>query len=168
MEYMQALDIGEGLQYLHMRSVVHRDLKSPNILLNDQNAAKISDFNLSRIIDGSMNHSSVAAMNPRWLAPELFDGEKPSITCDVFSFGVILWELITLEVPWGNQNPWIIVGKVKSGERLKAVHDPNLCSAQSFEKYSNLMTECWKQEKHQRIPLKSALDILSSLHKSGN
>eukprot|EP00889_Picochlorum_renovo_P000566 jgi/Picre1/27596/NNA_000561.t1 len=67
-----ALDIGEGLQYLHMRSVVHRDLKSPNILLNEQNAAKISDFNLSRIIDGSMNHSSVAAMNPRWLAPELF------------------------------------------------------------------------------------------------
>lgn len=145
---------------------MHRDLKSPNILLNEQNVAKISDFNLSKIIDGSMNHSSVAAMNPRWLAPELFDGEKPSISCDIFSFGVILWELITLEVPWGNQNPWIIVGKVKSGERLNAAHDPNLCSAQSFEKYKNLMNDCWKHEKHLRISLHEALDRLSELHKA--
>lgn len=131
--------------------------------MDTNGTAKISDFNLSKILDDSLNNSSMAAMNPRWLAPELFDGVRPTPACDIFSFGVILWELMEFEVPWGSENPWVIVSKLRSGERLKTHHKPNICSLNSFEKYSNLMKECWKENPTDRPSIQSVLNSLAEL-----
>ena len=148
---------------MHRKSIVHADLKSPNILLTDQGTAKISDFNLSKLLDESMNHSSVAAMNPRWLAPELFNGEKPSKSSDIFSFGVILWELMTLEIPWGTENPWLIVSRLQKGGRLKLEHDEKLCSKRSFKKYCYVVDICWEQDRKQRPSVDRVLELLHDL-----
>lgn len=160
---LQAKDIATGLEYLHGRSIVHRDLKSPNILLDSKGTAKISDFNLSKILDDSMNNSSMAAMNPRWLAPELFDGARPTKACDIFSFGVILWELVEFGIPWGSENPWIIVSKLRSGERLKTQHNPKVCSEDSFQRYSDLMKECWREDPADRPSIQTVLASLSEI-----
>lgn len=161
--FLQAKDIANGVKYLHGRSIVHRDLKSPNILLDSNGRAKISDFNLSKILDGSVNNSSIAAMNPRWLAPELFDGVTPTTACDIFSYGVILWELMEFEIPWGSENPWVIVSKLKSGERLKIHHDAKICSAESFQKYSDLIDACWKQNFTERPSVQYILNALEEI-----
>lgn len=111
---MQAVDAAEGMRHLHDREppIVHRDLKSPNLVIAADYTVKVCDFNLSKILDGdSARSSSLAAMNPRWLAPELFNGESATRACDVFSFGVVLWELIAWDVPWGNKNPWTVSGE---------------------------------------------------------
>lgn len=110
-----------------------------------------------------MNSSSIAAMNPRWLAPELFDGEKPTKACDIFSFGVIMWELLTFEVPWGSQNPWVIVNRLQSGERLQVKHDPGVCSSVDFQQYFDLMNHCWQQDKDDRPTIQGVKKALESI-----
>lgn len=152
-----------GIEYLHGRSVVHRDLKSPNILLDSRGRAKISDFNLSKILDDSINNSSMAAMNPRWLAPELFDGARPTMACDIFSFGVILWEIVECDVPWGAENPWIIVSNLRSGKRLQIHHNPKMCPLDSFQRYSDLMEECCLQDPALRPTIHKVLASLAQI-----
>ncbi len=96
-----ALNVARGLVYMHGCSprVIHFDLKSPNILLSSEGVAKIADVGLSRVL--SQTHLS----NPRfvgtfaWAAPELLTGTRCSELVDVYSMGVVMWELITGEQP---------------------------------------------------------------------
>ncbi|KAL4444201.1 hypothetical protein ABPG75_011938 [Micractinium tetrahymenae] len=84
------LDAAKGLTYLHNRSppIIHRDLKSPNLLVDKHWRVKVTDFNLSKFMSDSARNSSSAAMNPRWLAPEVMKGEGATRASDVFSFAV--------------------------------------------------------------------------------
>jgi hypothetical protein len=147
-----AIDAAEGMRYLHSQTppIIHRDLKSANMLVTDDFKVKISDFNLSKILDDSTKSSSLAAMNPRWLAPELFDGARGSRPCDVFAFGVVLWELLTLDIPWGTTNPWQIVSSVREGARLPIPERHQLqgaapMTAACYAGFVRLVTKCWAQ-----------------------
>lgn len=134
--------------------------------MSTEGVAKISDFNLSKIMDDSMKSicsSAAPCMNPRWLAPELLDGNKPTKSSDIFSFGVIMWELLTFEIPWGSENYWIIVKKLQSGERLKVQHDPNVCPLPTFEQYCNLMNQCWEQDESKRPTIENINRALKSI-----
>ena len=64
------------------------------------------DFNLSRVMEESAVLSSMAATNPRWLAPEILAGRGYTFSSDVYSFGIILWEFLTWRVPWHEYGPW--------------------------------------------------------------
>jgi hypothetical protein len=152
-----AIDAAEGMRYLHSQTppIIHRDLKSANMLVTDDFRVKISDFNLSKILDDSAKSSSIAAMNPRWLAPELFSGARGSPKCDVFAFGVTCWELLTLEVPWGNTNPWQIVSTVQQGGRLPIPERDQLqaaapMTAACYAGYIRLIAKCWAQAPEER------------------
>lgn len=152
-----AIDAAEGLSYLHSQTppIVHRDLKSANVLVTADFRAKISDFNLSKILDDSTKSSSLAAMNPRWLAPELFAGARGSPACDVFAFGVMLWELLTLDVPWGNTNPWQIVSTLQRGGRLPIPERNQLqagapMAAACYAGYVRLIAKCWAEVPEER------------------
>lgn len=158
-----AMDAAQGMLFLHTRSppVVHRDFKSPNLLIDGSWRAKISDFNLSRIMEESTSTRTSTiggAMNPRWLSVEVLCGAKPGPSADVFAFGVVLWELLTMEVPWESTNPWVIVSTIQKGGRLPV---PDLATLQSrwgpgsssctkLDKYIALMQRCWAQDPGQR------------------
>ncbi|PRW32905.1 Prolyl 4-hydroxylase subunit alpha-2 isoform A [Chlorella sorokiniana] len=116
-----ALDAAKGVLALHSHSppMVHRDLKSPNLLVDQGWKIKICDFNLSKLIEESTRSSSVGGMlNPRWLAPEVLTGGSATAASDVFSFGVVLWELLTWAIPWEGVNAFQLVFMVSSGDRL--------------------------------------------------
>ena len=66
----------------------------------DRVCAQVCDFNLSRVMEEDAVLSSMAATNPRWLAPEILEGRGCTFSSDTYSFGIILWELITWRVPW--------------------------------------------------------------------
>ncbi len=69
---------------------------------------QVADFNLSKFMEQSLL-STLGASNPRWLAAELLLGERASPASDVFSFGVVMWELLTWEVPWsGQRSTWMV------------------------------------------------------------
>ncbi|MDP4105105.1 MAG: protein kinase [Bacillota bacterium] len=113
-----ALDAAWGLKDLHGYPILHRDLKSLNILLDNHLRAKLADFGLAKVKHESSSQSSVAKGTVLWMAPELFDDEpKMTTASDVYSFGMVLWELVTRLLPYAkapNQHVaarWIEKGK---------------------------------------------------------
>ncbi|CAL1548580.1 unnamed protein product, partial [Lymnaea stagnalis] len=136
-----AIEIARGMNYLHWEApvkVIHRDLKSKNIVISEDWTCKLCDFGASRFI-GSTTKMSLAGTFP-WMAPEVIQSFPVSEACDTWSYGVVLWELLTKEVPFngieGFQVAWLVVEK---GERLMI---PSSCPP-SFKK---MMEQCWQLE----------------------
>lgn len=100
------------MAFLHSRRppVVHRDLKSHNVLLDEAGGAKLCDF-------GLVNTREITAGTPNYMAPELFLSKPYSTGVDVFAFGVLLNEVWAREVPWDGYQPFDIRAKVTAGER---------------------------------------------------
>ena len=107
------------MRFLHDSHVVHRDLKSPNVLLDRDGRAKIGDFGLSSYNLSTVTHVTAAIDTPQWTAPEVLVGSpEMSSSADVYSFGVILWELLTGKVPWEGLAPLQIAAQIIQGSRL--------------------------------------------------
>ena len=82
---------------------------TPSTLLHNQECkacVQVADFNLSRVMEASSVASSIAATNPRWVAPEVLAGSSHSPSSDVYAFGIILWEILTWQIPWDDLGPW--------------------------------------------------------------
>ncbi|KAL8147640.1 putative serine/threonine-protein kinase SIS8 isoform X1 [Apium graveolens] len=143
-------DICRGLMCIHRMKIVHRDIKSANCLVNKHWTVKICDFGLSRMmVDAHMTDSSSAG-TPEWMAPELFRNEPFNEKCDIFSLGVIMWELSTLSRPWHGTPPERVVYTVAhEGSRLEIPEGP----------LGGLIADCWA-EPHERP---SCEDILTRL-----
>ena len=96
-----ALDVAEGMRFLHAMQVVHRDLKSANVLVDGDGRCKIADFGLSAFRDAGATHVTGLVGTAAWTAPEVLLGEAARPTADMYSFGVVLWEL------WAGRQPWV-------------------------------------------------------------
>ncbi|KAK9821630.1 hypothetical protein WJX74_001672 [Apatococcus lobatus] len=93
-----AIDVAKGLHHLHSRNLVHLDLKSSNILLR-QGVAKIADVGFAKILSQSAHSQLAMGGTWAWAAPEVILGKRSSTTADIYSFGVVMWELVTGESP---------------------------------------------------------------------
>ncbi|CAN1759219.1 Probable serine/threonine-protein kinase SIS8 [Linum perenne] len=133
-------DICRGLMCIHRMNIVHRDLKSANCLVNKHWTVKICDFGLSRIMETRPVTDLSSAGTPEWMAPELIRSEPFTEKCDIFSLGVIMWELCTLSRPWEGIPPERVVYAVANeGSRLEIPEGP----------LGRLISDCWA-EPHQR------------------
>ncbi|CAD6247449.1 unnamed protein product [Miscanthus lutarioriparius] len=129
-------DICRGLMCMHRLKIVHRDLKSANCLVNKYWTVKICDFGLSRVMSDSAMNDNSSAGTPEWMAPELIRNEPFTEKCDIFSFGVIMWELCTLCRPWEGIPPVQIVYSVANdGARLEIPDGP----------LGSLIADCWAE-----------------------
>ncbi|KAJ4959474.1 hypothetical protein NE237_026585 [Protea cynaroides] len=132
----QALDVARGMAYVHGLGFIHRDLKSDNLLIFADKSIKIADFGVARI------EVQTEGMTPetgtyRWMAPEMIQHRPYTQKVDVYSFGIVLWELITGMLPFQNmtavQAAFAVVNK---GVRPIV---PNDC----LPVLSEIMTRCW-------------------------
>ncbi|PNH09176.1 Serine/threonine-protein kinase CTR1, partial [Tetrabaena socialis] len=119
-----AVAVARGMAYLHSRQppILHLDLKSPNVLIDDRNRVKIADFGLSRMRQRTYVSSGAASGSPEWMAPEVLRCERYAEAADVYSFGVVLWELLTGQAPWADLNAMQVVGAV--GFARRSLPDP--------------------------------------------
>lgn len=93
-----ARDVARGVAYLHARDIVHRDLKSPNVLLSHSGQAKVGDFGLSRVKD--LTRTMTKCGSALWCAPEVLRAERFTERCDIYSFAIIVFELLAWEEPF--------------------------------------------------------------------
>ncbi|XP_068664747.1 probable serine/threonine-protein kinase SIS8 isoform X2 [Aristolochia californica] len=129
-------DICRGLMCIHRMKIVHRDLKSANCLVNRHWTVKICDFGLSRVMTDTPMRDSSSAGTPEWMAPELIHNEPFTEKCDVFSLGVIMWELCTLNRPWeGVPAVQVVYAVANEGSRLEIPEGP----------LGKLISDCWAE-----------------------
>ena len=94
-----AIDMARGLLYLHEENIIHRDIKSPNVLLNEHFEAKITDFGLAKVITEGLPASKNPLGTPGWMAPELgFLGAVCTKKSDIYSLGITFWELASRQI----------------------------------------------------------------------
>jgi len=133
-----AIQISRGMEYLHQNRIIHRDLKTANILIGYNQVVKIADFGVARV--GSREGQMTAETGTyRWMAPEIINHKPYDHKADVFSFAIVLWELITLKVPYDTMTPLQAALGVRQGFRLEIPSDthPGL---------SELIEQCWDED----------------------
>uniref|UniRef100_A0A8B9FFS6 receptor protein-tyrosine kinase n=1 Tax=Amazona collaria TaxID=241587 RepID=A0A8B9FFS6_9PSIT len=152
--------IGAGMRYLSDLGYVHRDLAARNILVNSNLVCKVSDFGLSRILedDPDAAYTTTGGKIPiRWTAPEAIAFRKFSSASDVWSYGIVMWEVLAYgERPYWNMTNRDVINSVEEGYRLPA---PMGCPTTLHQ----LMLDCWQKDRSERPRFSQIVSILDKL-----
>ena len=143
-----AKQIGEGLVEAHKLGVVHRDLKPQNIMIDKEGNARIMDFGIARSLKAKgVTGEGVIIGTPEYMSPEQAEGKEVDQRSDIYSLGVILFEMVTGRVPFEGDTPLSIALKHKT----EKVQDPRKLNIQVQENLSRLILKCMEKEKENRF-----------------
>jgi serine/threonine protein kinase len=155
-----AAETAKGMAYLHSRSppIVHRDLKSGNLLVDEDWHIKVSDFGLAKTksLDGAGARSQVGTY--AWMAPEVLQQRPYDERADVYSYSIVLWEMLCKVEPFKGLHPMQVMWAVDKGERPPLPPLPD-CPPD----YVALIRSCWAREPEERPSFKEALQRLSAM-----
>lgn len=155
------IGICDGMHYLHRRAgIIQRDLKSANVLVDDQYTPKIADFGLSRYMPEALTDAMTTYCGtPATMAPEIYQQKDYSEKADVFSFAIIMWEILTREEPYGRvARQGLRLAHMVAVEGLRPPI-PAYCP----KEWADLMRRMWDADEHKRPGFDEVLDILQPM-----
>ncbi|XP_077367007.1 tyrosine-protein kinase Blk isoform X1 [Festucalex cinctus] len=146
--------IAEGMAYIESKNSIHRDLRAANILVNETLHCKIADFGLARLVESEYTAQEGAKFPIKWTAPEAINYGTFSIKSDVWSFGILLTEIVTYgRIPYpGMTNPEVI----RKLECLFRMPCPEGCPQELY----HIMTACWKERPEERPTFEFLQNVL--------
>ncbi|CAG7890839.1 unnamed protein product [Brassica rapa] len=150
-----------GMNYLHCCSppIIHRDLKSSNLLVDRNCTVKVADFGLSCIKHETYLATKSGRGTPQWMAPEVLRNESANEKSDIYSFGVVLWELATGKIPWETLNSMQVIGAVGfMNQRLEIPKDIDPL-------WISLMESCWHSDTTLRPTFQVLMERLRDLQR---
>jgi tetratricopeptide (TPR) repeat protein/tRNA A-37 threonylcarbamoyl transferase component Bud32 len=142
-----AKQVCDGLDEAHRLGVVHRDLKPQNIMIDTRGSARIMDFGIARSLEGKgITGAGVMIGTPEYMSPEQVEGKEVDPRADIYSLGVILYEMVTGRVPFEGDTPFTVGVKQKS----EIPQSPKEINAQIPDDLSEVILKCLEKEKDKR------------------
>ncbi|XP_071806505.1 uncharacterized protein [Asterias amurensis] len=154
-----ANDVADGMHYISSQKCIHRDLAARNVLVAEDMTCKVSDFGLARdVIDNRVyERKSEGRLPLRWMALESILDEMYTTKSDVWSFGVLLWEIVTLGArPYPTMSAKLMLKQLRIGFRMP---QPTHCQGELYE----MMLKCWEEEPDRRPTFEVIADELRQL-----
>ncbi|KAF3796070.1 Serine/threonine-protein kinase [Nymphaea thermarum] len=155
-----ALDLSRGLSYLHSRKIVHRDVKTENMLLDSSRTLKIADFGVARVEAQNPKDMTGETGTLGYMAPEVLNGKPYNRKCDVYSFGICLWEIYCCEMPY----PDLSFAEVSSAVvRQNLRPEVPRCCPNSL---ATIMKKCWDANPDKRPDMDEVVRMLEAIDTS--
>ncbi|GKV18909.1 hypothetical protein SLEP1_g29230 [Rubroshorea leprosula] len=155
-----ALDLARGLSYLHSQKIVHRDVKTENMLLDKTRTVKIADFGVARVEASNPNDMTGETGTLGYMAPEVLNGNPYNRKCDVYSFGICLWEIYCCAMPY----PDLSFSEVTSAVVRQNLRPeiPRCCPSS----LANVMKRCWDANPEKRPEMDEVVSLLEVIDTS--
>lgn len=153
------LEVARGLHYLHSEKIMHRDVKSANVLLDEQWHAKLADFNISKnntLNAANANHTGEAGTY-RYMAPEVIQNKPYNCKCDIYSFGILLWEVLHMKVPFTGIHQVRVAFMVAMENKR-----PQISLRPPLERFGEVIEACWQSEPKMRPDMNDVIRLLAT------
>ncbi|XP_013399176.1 tyrosine kinase receptor Cad96Ca-like [Lingula anatina] len=154
-----AFDVANGMAFLSSMSILHRDLAARNVLVSDDKRCKVSDFGFARDVIESHQYEmkSQGRVPVRWMSPEALNDHIFTSQSDVWAYGVLLWEIVTLGcIPYTGMSAKQVIRKITNGYRMTR---PRHCSQDMY----TIMLSCWEEAPEARPSFKELTNSLNEL-----
>ncbi|XP_051239402.1 receptor-interacting serine/threonine-protein kinase 3 isoform X2 [Dicentrarchus labrax] len=169
-----AHEVALGMNFLHIKKLIHHDLKPSNVLLSDELHAKIADFGLSRVSTSALNSNrettGVDGGSYKYMPPEAFEASyKPCRAFDRYSYGILLWSIVTGKDPYSVADYSLVALRIPMGDRPD-LEEIDQTKADGLEEIVKLMKSCWDKTPSARPEFKECLEVTENVlskHRKG-
>ncbi|XP_030282042.1 receptor-interacting serine/threonine-protein kinase 3-like isoform X2 [Sparus aurata] len=156
-----AREVALGVNFLHLKKIVHQDLKPSNVLLTENLNARLADFGLSRVSTSALTSSSEQTGETggtyKYMPPEAFDASyKPVRAFDIYSYGILLWSIVTGEEPYPGRTALVPLS-IPDGQRPPC-EDLEKMAVEGLKELVHLMKRCWDGDPNKRPKIDEVLE----------